>query len=75
MTTNQGGARHDEIVRHLRLRGGALDGTSWSGAIDIGKRVCCGTGLWSKECVYVVTSDTTTDSAGQVESVAVPAPF
>jgi hypothetical protein len=43
--------------------------------IDIGKRVCCGTGLWSKECVYVVTSDTTTDAAGQVESVAVPAPF
>jgi hypothetical protein len=66
------GGRHDEMVRHLRLRGGALDGMTWSGVIDVGKRVCCGTGPWSKECVYVVTSDTTSGPDGQVESVAVP---
>ena len=72
---SQGGGRHDEMVRHLRLRGGALDGTTWSGVIDIGKRVCCGTGFWSKECVYVVTSETRTGLGGRVESVAVPAAF
>jgi hypothetical protein len=73
--TSEGGGRHDEMARHLRLRGGALDGMTWSGVIDIGKRVCCGTGTWSKECVYVVTSDTTSGLDGQVESVAVPAAF
>jgi hypothetical protein len=52
---SQGDGGHDEMVRHLRLRGGALDGMSWSGVIDIGKRVCCGRGPWSKECAYVVT--------------------
>jgi hypothetical protein len=72
---SQGDGRHDETIRHLRLRGGPLDGTTWSGVIDIGKRVCCGTGLWSKECVYVVTGDTTSGLDGQVESVAVPAAF
>jgi hypothetical protein len=72
---SQGGGRHDEMVRHLRLRGGALDGTTWSGVIDVGKRVCCGTGFWSKECVYVVTNDTTSGPDGQIESVAVPAAF
>ena len=49
-----------------------MDGMTWSGVIDIGKRVCCGTGFWSKDCVYVVTSDTTSGPDGQVESVAVP---
>jgi hypothetical protein len=72
---SQGDGRTDEMVRHLRLRGGALDGMTWSGVIDIGKRVCCGTGPWSKECVYMVTSDTTRSLDGQVESVAVPADF
>jgi hypothetical protein len=71
----QDGVRPDETVRHLRLLGGALDGTTWSGVIDIGKRVCCGTGSWSKDCVYVVTSDTTSGLDGRVESVAVPAAF
>jgi hypothetical protein len=75
IATSEGDTRQDESVRHLRLRGGALDGATWSGVIDIGKRVCCGTGLWSKECVYVVTSDTTSGLDGQVESVAVPAAF
>jgi hypothetical protein len=72
---SQGGGRTDEMIRHLRLRGGTLDGMTWSGMIDIGKRVCCGTGAWSKECVYVVTSDTISGRDGQVESVAVPAAF
>jgi hypothetical protein len=67
--------RPDEIVRHLRLRSGPLDGMTWSGVIDIGKRVCCGTGAWSKESVYVVTGNTTSGPDGQVESVAVPAAF
>ena len=75
IATSEGGGRPDEMVRHLRLRGGALDGTTWSGAIDIGRRVCCGTGFWSKDCVYVVTSDITTGLDGRVESVAVPAAF
>jgi hypothetical protein len=75
IVTSEGGGRPDEMVRHLRLRGGALDGMTWSGVIDIGKRVCCGTGVWSKDCVYVVTSDTTRSLDGQVESVAVLAAF
>jgi hypothetical protein len=62
-------------VRHLRLRGGILDGTTWSGVIDVGKRVSCGTGFWSTESVYVVTGDTTNGPDGRVESVAVPAVF
>ncbi len=72
---SQGDGRHDEMVRHLRLRGGVLDGMTWSGVIDVGKRVCCGAGFWSKDCVYVVTSDTTSGLDGEVESVAVPAAF
>jgi hypothetical protein len=49
---------------------------TWSGVINVGKRVCCGTGPWSKDCVYVVTDDTTNGPDGQVESVAVvPAHF
>jgi hypothetical protein len=75
IATSEGAGRDDEIVRHLRLRGGALDGMTWSGVIDVGKRVCCGTEAWSKECVYVVTSDTTSGPDGPVESVAVPAAF
>jgi hypothetical protein len=72
---SQGDGRHDEMVRHLRLRGGVLDGATWSGVIDVGKRVCCGAGFWSKDCVYVVTGDLTSGPDGQVESVAVPAAF
>ena len=70
-----GHAGKDEPGRHLRLRGGALDGMTWFGVIDIGKRVCCGAGPWSMECVYVVTSDTTVGLDGRIESVAVPAAF
>jgi hypothetical protein len=75
MAMSEGGPRPDETVRHLRLRGGALDGMTWSGVIDLGKRVCCGTEVWSKDCVYVVTNDTTSGLDGQVENVAVPAAF
>jgi hypothetical protein len=59
----------------LRLRGGVLDGTTWTGVIGVGKRVCCGIGLWSKDCVYVVTGDTVAGPDGRTESIAVPAPF
>ena len=68
---SRGSNRPDEMIRHLRLRGGPLDGMTWSGVIDVGKRVCCGTGPWSKDCVYVVTDDTTSGPDGQVESLAV----
>ena len=70
-----GEGRHDEMVRHLRLRGGTLDGTTWSGVIGIGRRGCCGTEAWSKECVYVVTSEVTRGPDDRLESVAVPAAF
>jgi hypothetical protein len=65
----------DETVRHLRLRGGELDGTTWSGVIAVGRRVFAGPGLWSKERVYVVTADTVAGPTGEVESIAVPADF
>lgn len=62
-------------MRHLRLRGGALDGLTWSGRIDVGGRVCCGEGPWSRSHVYVVTPDVVPGPNGLVESIAVPAAF
>jgi hypothetical protein len=75
IAVGEGDGRHDEMVRHLRLRGGTLDGATWSGVIGIGRRVCCGTEAWSKECVYVVTSEVTRGPGDRPESVAVPAAF
>jgi hypothetical protein len=65
----------DGTVRHLRLRGGELDGATWSGVIGVGRRVFAGAGLWSEEHVYVVTPDTVVGPTGEVESIAVPADF
>jgi hypothetical protein len=59
----------------LRLRGGDLDGLTWSGAIDVGQRVCCGKGLWRPSHVYVVTAETTPGPGGRAENIAVPAEF
>lgn len=64
-----------ETVRHLRLRGGELDGTTWSGVIAVGRRVFAGAGPWSKERVYLVTADTVVGPTGEIESIAVPADF
>lgn len=66
------GGRH---VRRLRLRGGELDGLTWSGEIDVGRRLACGRGRWSPESVYVVTPETIRASDGLIENVAVPAAF
>ena len=62
-------------ARTLRLRGGELDGTTWSGRIDIGSRVCCGPGPWASTHVYVVTEHLVQGPEGEEESVAVPADF
>ena len=63
------------IIQRLRLRGGELDGTTWSMDVGVGKRVACGTGPWSPGSVYVVTKETTRGPDGQDESIAVPAAF
>jgi hypothetical protein len=62
-------------TRRLRLRGGVLDGLSWSGEIDLGGRVCCGVGPWEADHVYVVTARTIPAADGRVENIAVPADF
>jgi len=72
VTTTAGSARP---TRSLRLRGGPLDGSTWSGRIDIGGRVCCGAGAWSPSHVYVVTGQVVRDPEGEEENVAVPAEF
>jgi hypothetical protein len=73
--TSEGGGRHDEMVRHLRLRGGALDGMTWSGVIDVGKRVCCGNGSLIQGVRLRSHQRHALGLHGQVESVAVPAAF
>jgi hypothetical protein len=62
-------------IQRLRLRGGELDGMTWSMDVSVGKRVACGTGPWSPGSVYVVTEETTRGVDGQEESIAVPAAF
>ncbi len=62
-------------TRSLRLRGGPLDGRRWTGEIDVGGRVCCGTGPWRASHVYVVTAEVIRGPTGEPENVAVPARF
>lgn len=62
-------------TRSLRLHGGPLDGQLWTGEIDVGGRVCCGTGPWRASHVYVVTAAVIVGPAGELENVAVPAAF
>jgi hypothetical protein len=62
-------------TRRLKLRGGALDGLSWSAEIDVGGRICCGKGAWAASHVYVVTADVIQGRDGLVENIAVPAEF
>ena len=61
-------------IHRLRLRGGDLDGTTWSIDVRVGQRIACGTGPWSPGSVYLVTEETTRGPDGQ-ESIAVPAAF
>jgi hypothetical protein len=62
-------------IHRLRLRGGDLDGTTWSMDVGVGRRIACGTGPWSPGSVYFVTEETTRGPDGQKESIAVPAAF
>ena len=66
-------AKYQLDDRRLILRGGALDGQSWTGVIAVGKRVVCGDKGWSKEAVYLVTPEVEVDAEGVSANVAVPA--
>ncbi len=74
-TKNQYGttARHQMEERHLILRGGSLDGRSWTGVVAVGDRTFCGDGAWTTSGVYVVTAELGTDGEGREANVAVPA--
>ena len=58
--------------RRLVLRGGSLDGRTWTGVVEVGKRVFCGTEEWSRDGVYLVTAEVV-DADGSPANVAVPA--
>lgn len=64
---------HEMTDRHLILRGGLLDGRSWTGLAAVGKRVFCGTGTWAKEGLYLVTATIEVDADGTERNVAIPA--
>jgi hypothetical protein len=66
-------AKYQLDDRRLILRGGSLDGQSWTGVIAVGKRVLCGDQAWSKDAVYVVTPEIEVDAEGVPANVAVPA--
>jgi hypothetical protein len=65
-------SRYQLESRRLLLRGGTLDGQTWDGVVEVGKRVFCGTGEWSREGVYLVTAEVV-DVEGTPANVAVPA--
>ena len=67
---HRSGWRGDQ--RHLVLRGGSLDGNSWTGVIGVGARTFCGDGEWAVSGVYVVTAELVTDGEGREANVAVP---
>ncbi len=64
---------YEPKIRRLRMRGGPADGQTWEGEIDVGRRIACGTGPWSRDGVYVVTAEATVSADGQLENIAVPA--
>lgn len=64
---------HQLDDRRLVLRGGTLDGRTWSGVVEVGARVFCGDGAWSTEGVYLVTAEEIIDDDGRPRNVAVPA--
>jgi len=63
----------DSLPRRLRLRGGPLDGRTWTATIRVGQRAFCDEGPWTTAGVYVVTDITEVDEDGEVLSIAVPA--
>jgi hypothetical protein len=63
----------DSQPRRLRLRGGSLDGRTWTATIRVGERAFCGEGPWTTAGVYVVTDGIEVDDDGGVLSIAVPA--
>ena len=64
--------RYQLESRQLVLRGGILDGQAWTGVVEVGKRVFCGAGEWSREGVYLVTAEVV-EVDGVPANVAVPA--
>lgn len=56
----------------VALRGGSLDGNSWTGVSGVGARTFCGDGEWAVSGVYVVTAELVTDGEGREANVAVP---
>jgi hypothetical protein len=64
---------HEMSDRHLILRGGPLDGQSWTGVATVGKRVFCGAGTWSTDGLYLVTPTVEVDADGTERNVAIPA--
>lgn len=66
-------AKYQLDDRKLILRGGVLDGKSWTGVVAVGKRVLCTDEAWSKELVYLVTPEVEVDADGVSANVAVPA--
>jgi hypothetical protein len=65
-------SRYESGSRHLVLRGGTLDGRAWTGEAEVGRRVFCGDGEWSREGVYLVTAEVV-EHDGVAANVAVPA--
>jgi hypothetical protein len=66
-------SQYEMDERRLTLRGGVLDGRSWTGLVAVGKRAFCGEGDWSKEEVYLVTAEVEIAADGAPTNVAVPA--
>lgn len=66
-------SRYEMADRHLRLRGGTLDGQSWTGAAAVGKRVFCGGGAWSADDMYLVTAEIEVGDDGVPANIAIPA--
>ena len=60
--------------RTLLLRGGVLDGRSWTGVVAVGNRVFCGQDdAWSMAQIYLVTDQVEITGDGAEVSIAVPA--
>lgn len=66
-------SNYETADRRLLLRGGTLDGQSWTGVAGVGKRVYCGGETWSTDGVYLVTAEIEVGDDGVPANVAVPA--
>jgi hypothetical protein len=63
----------DSRPRRLRMRGGPLEGRTWTATIRVGERAFFGDGAWTTAGVYVVTDRIEDGDDGEVLSIAVPA--